>query len=137
MSTQPNQIDLQVITGFEDQRVIEAAQSLGRLLSNTPEHQTFLQTLKEVNHDENVQRFSVQLRQHDRALQWGQGDLAEHNVAIQEIHRHLEALPNLRAYREAEKTIVQMCRELDQIICQASGVEFAPNAKQSGCGCGG
>lgn len=137
MSTQPIQTDWQFITGQDHQQVLEAARSLGKMLSNTPEYQTFLASLSEVNHDAEVNRLSVLLRQHEQAVQWQRGDLAEHNTAIQEIHRQMEHLPSLRAYRRAEKTIVSICRELDQIISQACGVEFAPNARPSGCGCGG
>jgi len=44
-----------------DAKVVQAAQALGKLIAETPEYQAFLQALKEVNHDLEVQKLSAKI----------------------------------------------------------------------------
>ncbi|MBN1667032.1 MAG: YlbF family regulator [Anaerolineales bacterium] len=137
MNSNPSQLDVPVLTTFEDRDSTQIAQSLGKILLDTPEYQTFLNALNEVNNNVEVRRISLQMREHDTALKWGKGDPDEHRVALEQLNQEMENLSCLRAYRHAENVIVSLCRQLDQVISQAAGIEFAPNARRSSCGCGG
>lgn len=120
-----------------DAKVTQAAQSLGKLLAEAPEYQAFLQALKEVNHDLEVQKLSARIREHDNAIQWGRGNVLEHQGEMETLQVQLESLPIVQTYHTAERTFAHMCREINQTISENAGVEFALNARKSGCGCGG
>lgn len=132
-----SQIDVPVLTSFENQDSTPIAQTLGKTLFDTPEYQTFLSALNEVNNNADVRRISLRIREHTNALQWGKGDSAEHQAALEQLNQEMDNMACVRTYRQAEKAIVQICRQVDQVISQSAGIEFAPNAKKSGCGCGG
>jgi cell fate (sporulation/competence/biofilm development) regulator YlbF (YheA/YmcA/DUF963 family) len=121
----------------EDAKVTQAAQSLGKLLAETPEYQAFLQALKEVNHDLEVQKLLAKIREHDNAIQWGRGNILEHQGELKTLQILMESLPLVQTYHNAERIFVQLCHEINQVISESAGVEFAPNARKSSCGCGG
>ena len=139
MSTQTTKIDPPVVSPFDDQdaAIFQTAQALGKLLFETPEYKAFLSTLKAVNSDIDLQRLSAKIREHNIALQWWKGDAAEHKSALEQLGNEMEALPAMLAYHASEQTVVRLCREVDLVISASAGVEFAANAKSSGCGCGG
>lgn len=137
MSTPSTKIDLPILSMTGDAKVTQAAQSLGKLLAETPEYQAFLQALKEVNHDLEVQKISAQIREHDSAIQWGRGNILEHQGEMETLQVQLESLPLVQTYHNAERTFAHLCREINQTISENAGVEFAPNARKSSCGCGG
>ena len=137
MSTPSTRIGLPILSMTGDAKVVQAAQALGKLLAETPEYQAFLQALKDINHDLEVQKLSAKIREHDNALQWGRGDALEHQGEIKTLQMQLESLPIVQTYHNAERIFVQLCREVNQAISESAGVEFASNARKSGCGCGG
>ncbi|MCK6539949.1 MAG: YlbF family regulator [Anaerolineales bacterium] len=137
MSTPSPKIDLPILSMMGDTKVTQAAQALGKLLAETPEYQAFLQALKDVNHDLEVQKLSAKIREHDRAIQWGQGNVLEHHGEMETLQVQLESLPLIQTYHNAERVFVHLCREINQTISESAGVEFAPNARKSSCGCGG
>ncbi|GEM_PF-3096945 len=61
MATPSTKIDLPVLSMTGDAKVVQAAQALGKLIAETPEYQAFLQALKEVNHDLEVQKLSAKI----------------------------------------------------------------------------
>lgn len=137
MSTPSTKIDLPVLPMTGDAKVTQAAQALGKLLAETPEYQAFLQALKDVNNDLEVQKLSAKIREHDKAIQWGRGNVLEHQGEMETLQAQLESLPLVQTYRNAERIFVQLCHEINQAISENAGVEFAPNARKSGCSCGG
>lgn len=137
MSTPSSRIDLPVLSMTGDAKVIQSAQSLGKLLAETPEYQAFLQALKDINHDLEVQKLSAKIREHDNAIQWGRGNVLEHHGEMETLQVQLESLPLVQTYHSAERIFVHLCREIDQTISENAGIEFAPNARKSSCGCGG
>ena len=137
MSTQPTNIDLPILSILVDAKATQTAQSLGKLLAETPEYQSFLQALKARNHDLEVQKLSAKIREHEIALQWGRGDVLEHQGAMQTLQVQMRSVPLVKSYRTAEQIFVRLCREIDQVVSENAGVEFAPLARKSGCGCGG
>lgn len=120
-----------------DRATAQAAQALGKLLFATPEFKYYQTALKEVNNDPNVHRLSLAIREHETALQWGKGDRREHQAALTALEKEIEALPSVQAYHGAEKTAAELFHAVDEAISQAASIPFAPNAKRSGCGCGG
>jgi len=137
MSTPSTKIDLPILSMTGDAKVVQAAQSLGKLLAETPEYQTFLQALKDINHDLEVQKLSAKIREHDNALQWGRGDVLEHQGEMTTLQAQMESMPLVQTYHAAEQAFIHLCREIDAVISETAGVPFAPNARKSGCGCGG
>jgi len=114
----------------------QVAKSLGKLLFDTPEFQVYLKALKEINNDNDVQRLSVNIREHETALKWDKGNRLEHQTALTILEAELEALPTIQTYRQAEKAAAQLFHAVDEVISQAAGIPFASTAKRSGCGCG-
>jgi cell fate (sporulation/competence/biofilm development) regulator YlbF (YheA/YmcA/DUF963 family) len=137
MSTQPTTIDLPILSILGDAKATQTAQSLGKLLAETPEYQSFLQALKARNHDLEVQRLSAKIREHEIALQWGRGDVLEHQGEINTLQVQARSLPLVQTYHTAEQIFIRLCREIDQVVSENAGGEFAPLARKSGCGCGG
>jgi cell fate (sporulation/competence/biofilm development) regulator YlbF (YheA/YmcA/DUF963 family) len=137
MSTPSTRIDLPILSMTGDAKVTQTAQSLGKLLAETSEYQAFLQALKDINHDLEVQKLSAKIREHDNAIQWGRGNILEHQGEMETLQMQLESLPLVQTYHNAERIFVHLCREIDQMISENAGVAFAPNARKSGCGCGG
>jgi cell fate (sporulation/competence/biofilm development) regulator YlbF (YheA/YmcA/DUF963 family) len=138
MNSQPSASDFSpTLPVAPPQAAAVAARTLGEMLSQTPEYRAFLQALKAVNTDLEVQRLASQIRGYHTALQWGQGDGQENQAELARLEAQLEALATVRSYRQAEKDLVRLFREIDEIISRAAGVPFAPNASRSTCGCGG
>jgi|GEM_PF-570940 len=138
MSTQPSVSNIPPILPLvQDRTAAEVAQALGKRLSDMPEYQAFLKALKEINNNAEVQQLSVKIREHNTALQWGRGDILEHQAAMETLQAELESLPSIRVYRQAEEAVPRLFHAADEVISQAAGVPFASNAKRSGCGCGG
>jgi len=131
-------ISMSILTEeIQETHVVQAAEALGKVLYNTPEYQAFLVALQTLNDDAYVHRLSAQMREHSTALQWGQGDVAEHQAALAQLRQDIENQPSVRAYRQAEQAVIHLCREVDQLVSQTAGVAFAANAKLSSCSCGG
>lgn len=118
-------------------RTKQAARTLGELLRRTPEYEAFLQALKAVNDDPQVQKISTQIRSHQDALRWYQGDIENHETSLSNLEAELEGLPAVKSYRKAERQAGQIFAEVERMISQTAGVPFAANARRSGCGCGG
>ena len=112
-----------------------AARALGELLRETPEFMSLLKTLDAVNNDPAIQLLAAQMRAHRSALQWGQGDGAQHAAELKRLEQELDALPLVKAYRFAEREVSRQFRTVNEIVSQTAGVDFAANARRSGC-CG-
>jgi cell fate (sporulation/competence/biofilm development) regulator YlbF (YheA/YmcA/DUF963 family) len=113
----------------------QAAQALGALLRQTPEYENFLKALKTVNNDPAVQRLGAQMRSHQTALQWGRDNDGQHAIELERLELEMEALPSVKAYRQAESEVQKVFRSVDELISQEAGLAFAANARRSGC-CG-
>lgn len=115
----------------------QAARRVGELLRSTSEYEAYLSALNAVNNHPDVQKIAVQIRSHQNALRWFQGDIDEHEASLARLEAELETLPVVQGYRQAERILMEIFTEVDAIISQAAGVAFAVNARRSGCGCGG
>ena len=116
---------------------LQAAQTLGNLLRQTPEYEAFLKALKAVNSDLAIQRLSAQIRDHRSILQWGHDAEGQHAAELARLELEMEDLPAVKEYHRAEKEVVLLFCAVDEIISQEAGVAFAVNAQRSGCACGG
>lgn len=112
----------------------KAAQTLGTLLRQTPEYETFLKALKVVNSDPVIEKLGAQMRVHRDALQWGRDD-GQHAAELERLEMELEALPLVKEYRQAEEQVRQLFQAVEEIISQEAGLAFAANARRGGC-CG-
>lgn len=111
----------------------EAARALGKLLSETPEYRAFLEALKAINNDLEVQKLAAQMRACQSALQWGR-DVLKNSAELERLEKEMEALPAMQTYRQIEQSILQLFRDVDVAISTFAEVEFAANAKRSCCG---
>jgi len=112
---------------------LQAARTLGELLSQTPEYRAFLEALKAVNNDLTIQKLSAQMRACHLALQWGR-DVLKNSAELERLEHEMEALPVMQTYRQAERAILQLLRQVDELISASANVEFAAHAKRSCCG---
>ena len=94
-----------------------------------------MENILAVNLDTAVQQLAAQMRAHRSALQWGQGDGAQHAAELKRLEQELEALPHVKAYRRAESEVSRQFRLVNEIVSQTAGVDFAANARRSSC-CG-
>ncbi|MCK7496824.1 MAG: hypothetical protein MZW92_42470 [Comamonadaceae bacterium] len=63
--------------------------------------------------------------------------MLEHQGEMTTLQAQMESMPLVQTYHNAEQIFVRLCREIDEVVSEIAGVEFAPNARKSGCGCGG
>ncbi len=113
---------------------LQAARTLGELLSATPEYRAFLETLEAVNRDLTVQKLAAEMRSHQTALQWGRDPDGKHEAELARLEAEIESLPVVQQYRQAEQGVIALFCAVDEIISREAGVDFAANAKRSCCG---
>lgn len=130
-----NQPRSNIFTPTETIEPRSTAQALGERLRELPEFQAFLKALEAVNNDPAIQELAAQMRAHRPAVQWGQGDRAQNAAELKRLEQELEALPLIKAYRRANGEVSRQFRIVNEIVGQEAGVEFAANARRSGC-CG-
>jgi cell fate (sporulation/competence/biofilm development) regulator YlbF (YheA/YmcA/DUF963 family) len=116
---------------------LQVAHSLGELLSRTPEYSAFLDALKTVNSNLTIQELSAEIRAHQTALKWGHDADGQHAAELRRLELEMEDLPAVKEYHEAEKELSTLFHAVDEIVGREAGVDFAINARRSGCGCGG
>ena len=115
----------------------QAAQTLGDLLSQTPEYKAFIESQKAVNNDPTSYTLSVQMRGHQNAIQCGRDLYGEHAAELAQLELQMEDLPVVKRHHEAAKEVSALFQAVDKIVSQEAGVNFAINAQRSGCACGG
>lgn len=116
---------------------LQAAETLGNLLSQTPEYKAYLAALKAVNSDPASHKLSVAMRGHQTAIQCGRDLYGEHAAALTRLELQMEDLPVVKHHHEAAKEVSALFQAVDKIVSQEAGVDFAVNAQQGGCACGG
>ncbi len=120
-----------------DDVVIQArVHALATLIRETAEYQAFVRAYQAAVNDAEVQRLVAQIREHNRALQWAEGDFLAHQQALEALQAEMNALPLMQTYRQAEADLVRLFTAVDREISTALGLPFARNARRSGCACG-
>jgi len=115
----------------------QAAQALGKLLSETPEYKAFIGAQKAVNSDPTSYALSVQLRGHQHAIQCGRDLYGEHATEAARLELEMGDLEVVKEYHRARQAVSVLIQAVDKIVSREAGVDFAINARHSGCGCGG
>lgn len=112
-----------------DATVTLAAEKLACLLVDTPEFQTFVQSARTVNLDQQVSELvqAINARRMEYAFR------ADDSAPVEALHAQLEALPVIQEYRAAESAVRELFNAVDGLISQQAGVEFAVNARAA-CG---
>ena len=104
----------------------QAADQLGRLLFDTPELQTYLRRLRAARHDTAALTLQAQIREIQYSYDPDQ-------PALDDLLAQYEALPAVRALREAERAARRLFAAVDDIVSAAAQAPFAPYAR-AGCG---
>jgi cell fate (sporulation/competence/biofilm development) regulator YlbF (YheA/YmcA/DUF963 family) len=115
----------------------QAAQLLGKVLSETPEFRAFFAASKAVYNDATIQKLSAEMRSHQTALHWGRDPDGVHTAELTRLELELEDLQAMQEYRATEKEVSALFQAVDKIISQEAGVDFAVNAQHTGCSCSG
>jgi cell fate (sporulation/competence/biofilm development) regulator YlbF (YheA/YmcA/DUF963 family) len=110
----------------EAPQVMEAAETLACLLTDTSEFQNFLRVSRAVRLDEEVDDILNQINA-------GAQSTAD-TRSTEELENRLELLPVVQEYRRAEQAARGIFAEVEQAICAAAGLPFAEYAKSCGGG---
>lgn len=116
---------------------LQAAQTLGNLLSQTPEYKAFIEAQTAVSSDPVSYTLSVQMRGHQNAIQCGRDLCGEHAAELTRLELEIEDLPVVKEYHRCAEKVSALFQAVDKIVSQESGVDFAINARRGGCVCGG
>lgn len=120
-----------------DDVVVQAqVHALATLIRETAEYHAFVRAYQAAVNDAGVQHLAAQIREHNHALQWAEGDFLVHQQALEVLQAEMNALPLMQTYRQAEADLVRLLNAVDREISAALGLPFARNARRSGCACG-
>ena len=125
-----------VVTSFDGAVLQAQVHALATLIQETNVYQAFVHAYKAASEDAQVQHLAAQIREHNRALQWAEGDFLAHQQALEALQAEMNSLPLMQTYRQAEADLVRLFAAVDREISTALGVPFARNARRSGCACG-
>lgn len=107
--------------------MMRAAENLACLLTDLPEFQNYLCAARAVHADPAVSKIVAAMN--------GYGVYEDVEPgAYQDLNQRLEALPAMRAYRQAEQNVRDIFAAVEQVISEAAGVSFAEYARPSACG---
>ena len=110
---------------FEDANTTEAAERLAGLLVDTPEFQNFLRLARAINLDQEVRELDRVIHSQEMYFDPDPAD----GPSLEALEAQLEALPLVRAYRQAEQTLSALFSAVNEVVSQAAGVAFAENAR--------
>jgi cell fate (sporulation/competence/biofilm development) regulator YlbF (YheA/YmcA/DUF963 family) len=108
-------------------RVVEAAEVLACLLTETEELQDFVRSARIVQLDREVNEILGLING------YYDEDIAQ-STSLLELEERLESLPVMKEYHQAEQSVRGIFTAVDQIISSAAGLAFAENAQPSACG---
>lgn len=106
---------------------------LAELMKQEPAFAAFMRAYDDLQADDEAQKLLTEGQQLRGQLQyaWSQ----ERQTRFNEIFDEFGALPVVQAYNRAELALRELFCAVDAVISETAGVEFAANAKRSGC-CG-
>jgi cell fate (sporulation/competence/biofilm development) regulator YlbF (YheA/YmcA/DUF963 family) len=110
----------------------DAVANLAAALKTHPAYAALLAAHQRLQSDTATQELLRDLQTRQRQLQMGVAGTSE-----EEFQERLEAFysrPVVAAYHEAEETLVDLLKEVDGVISEAAGINFAANARRSCCG---
>lgn len=115
----------------------QAARTLGKLLSQTPEYKALTEAQKAVNSDPTSYRLSVQMRGHQNAIQCGRDLYGEHAAELTRLELEMEDLPVVKEHQRSAEEVIVLFQAVDKIVSREAGLDFAIHARRSGCACVG
>lgn len=107
--------------------VIQTAETLACLLTDSAAFQNFIRLNREVRLDDTVNEIVSQMNG------YGGEDVSEESD-VPALEARLEALPMIREYRQAEQATRLIFRAVEEAISGAAGVPFAEFARPKACG---
>ncbi len=116
---------------------LKSARNLGNLLAETPEYMEYITTLKALNSNLKIQKFSAEMRGHQAALKWGNDTGGQHAAELTRLELEMQDQPLVKEFQQRENKLRLLLQEVDRVINQEAGVDFAVNAHCRGCVCGG
>lgn len=118
-----------IFRGNAMEKISVSAAQLAKLLQQTVEFQELLRLARLVEQDPDVIRLIQQIRQME-------GAYSAEDSSVEELQAQLEALPAYQAYVKAENSAHDLFQSVDRLISAEVGLDFAINARRTGCGCG-
>ncbi len=110
-----------------DPRVMEAAEKLACLLTETRELQEFVRLARNIQTDPEIKEILGRMN--------GFYDVdGDENESYANLEERLDSLPLMKEYNGAEQTIRDMFNAVDRLVSEASGLPFAMNAQPAACG---
>ena len=116
---------------------VQEARNLGNLLAETPEYTEYIAALKALNGDLKIQKLSAEMRGHQAALKWGNDAEGQHTAELTRLELEMQDQPLVQEFQQRENQLRTLLQEVDRVISQEAGVDFAINARRRGCACGG
>ena len=114
------------------EKVRSLAGELANLIKQSNEFQELLRLARLINLDPEVNQLIQEIRTKESA--YGEDG---NGRSIEELKKQLEALPAYAAYVKVEIAARDLFKSVDQVISAGACLDFAINARQSSCSCGG
>lgn len=111
-----------------------AVQVLALAIKSAPEYRAFVEASRAVYEDAALGDLLGQIHTHQQALDAGEADAWGHSQALESLQADVEAHPLVQAYRQSERALCLLIREVDAVISETIGLAFAANSKRSCCG---
>jgi cell fate (sporulation/competence/biofilm development) regulator YlbF (YheA/YmcA/DUF963 family) len=108
----------------------EAAEKLACLLIDTVEFQNYVRLSREVSLDSQIS--ALQEKIHELQMSYF-NTVDEDGNTVQSLQEQVESLALMKEFRQAEAAVHQLFGDVDRLVSQAAGIDFAANAR-SGCG---
>lgn len=118
----------------KEAEVSRAVQALALAIKSAPEYRAFVEASLAVYGDAALENLLAAMRTHQQALDAGEGDARSHAQALESLQAEVEALPLVQAYRQNERALCRLLRDVDAVISEIIGLDFAANSKRSCCG---
>ena len=130
-------LHLNILNPTTKNDAVQAARNLGNLLAETPEYTEYIAALKALNGDLKIQKLSAEMRDHQAALKWGNDTEGQHTAELTRLELEMQDQPLVQEFQQRENKLRTLLQEVDRVISQEAGVDFAVNAHRRGCACGG
>ncbi len=109
--------------------VFLALGEIADVIKEQPEYASLVEAHKSMRADSEAQHMLHELQVWQR-----QGVLPEEEAAFKERLEQFNALPTMVDYYTAESALKDLLKQVDNVIRETAGVDFAANARRSCCG---
>ena len=130
-------LHLNILDPTTSDNALQSARNLGNLLAETLQYTEYITAFKALNSDLKIQKLSVEMRSHQAALKWGTDTDGQHAAELTRLELEMQDQPLVQEFQHKENELRTLLQEVDRVISQEAGVDFAINARRRGCACGG